>query len=174
MYCIKCGNLTNKEVPEGDNRNREVCIKCGYIHYENPKIVVGVLPILNDNILLCKRDINPGLGKWTVPSGFMELNESLEEGALRESKEEANLDIKILKLYCTYSLPRVGQVYFLYLGKILNDDYAAMDETSEVKLFKYDKIPKDLIAFSSVSFFLERYAEDYNNDKSFLFHSNFE
>ena len=173
MYCIKCGNLTNNEIPEGDNRYRAVCSSCGNIFYENPKIVVGVLPVLHDKILLCKRDIEPGFGKWTVPSGFMELNESLEEGALREAKEEANLDIKLLKLYCTYSLPRVGQVYFVYLGKILNDDYAAMDETSEVKLFRYDEIPKDLIAFSSVIFFLERYAEDFNNNKSFLFHSNF-
>ena len=173
MNCIKCGNLTNMVIPKGDNRYREVCSSCGNIFYENPKIVVGVLPVLHDKILLCKRDIEPGFGKWTVPSGFMELNESLEEGALREAKEEANLDIKLLKLYCTYSLPRVGQVYFVYLGKILNDDYAAMDETSEVKLFRYDEIPKDLIAFSSVIFFLERYAEDFNNNKSFLFHSNF-
>ena len=120
MYCIKCGNLTSKEIPEGDNRNREVCISCRYIHYENPKIVVGVLPILNDNILLCKRDIDPGFGKWTVPSGFMELNESLEDGALREAKEEANLNIKIIKLYCTYSLPRVGQVYILYLSGMVD------------------------------------------------------
>ncbi|MAV70105.1 MAG: ADP-ribose pyrophosphatase [Candidatus Marinimicrobia bacterium] len=175
MYCIKCGSLTNKVCPEGDNRERDVCNSCGYIHYNNPKIIVGVLPVTKnfESILLCKRSIDPGNGKWTIPSGFMELKESLEDGVQREAKEEANLKVKLLKLYSTYSITNIEQVYLIYLGKILNSDYAAMDETSEVKLFDINKLPWDEIAFSSVSFILNKYITDYEDGKTFKFHSNY-
>ena len=175
MYCIKCGSPTNKIIPQGDNKERDVCNICGYIHYINPKIIVGVLPVTKhfESILLCKRSINPGNGKWTIPSGFMEINESLEDGAQREAKEEANLKVKLLKLYSTYSITNIEQVYLIYLSKILNSDYAAMDETSEVKLFKINELPWDEIAFSSVEFILKRYISDYENNKDFKFHSNY-
>lgn len=175
MYCIKCGSPTNKIFPKGDNMERDVCNNCSYIHYINPKIIVGVLPVTKqfESILLCKRSINPGNGKWTIPSGFMEINESLEDGAKREAKEEANLKVKLVKLYSTYSITNIQQVYLIYLSKILNSDYAAMDETSQVKLFKISDLPWDEIAFSSVDFILKRYITDYDNDKDFKFHSNY-
>ena len=95
MYCSQCGNQTSKIIPEGDNMPREICMECGFIHYVNPKIIVGALPVISDSVLLCKRDIEPGFGKWTLPSGFMELGESLEDGAQREAHEEANLKLEI-------------------------------------------------------------------------------
>ena len=173
MFCIKCGSKTNNVRLNGESIFRDVCSSCNYIHYVNPKIIVGVLPFKNNRILLCKRDIHPGFGKWTLPSGFMEMGESLEQGAKREALEEANLEISIKMLYGTYSIPEIGQVLFIYIAKILNEDFKAADETSEVRLFDIDTIPWDKIAFPSVQYFLNKYVEDFKNKNNFHFHSNF-
>ena len=173
MYCIKCGGKTKNEIINGDNIPRNKCEACNYIHYINPKIIVGALPYRNDRVLLCKRDIHPGFGKWTLPSGFMEMGESLEQGAEREAKEEANLKLQLKKLYGTYSIPEIGQVLFIYIGKIMNENFRAADETAEVNLFSISNIPWDLIAFPSVEFFLRNYTKDFLNGKKFSFHSNF-
>ena len=173
MYCIKCGGKTKSEIINGDNIPRNRCEACNYIHYINPKIIVGALPYRNDRVLLCKRDIHPGFGKWTLPSGFMEMGESLEQGAEREAKEEANLKLKLKKLYGTYSIPEIGQVLFVYIGKIMNENFRAADETAEVNLFSISNIPWDQIAFQSVEFFLRNYTKDFLNGKKFSFHSNF-
>ena len=173
MYCVKCGKKTNNLLVNGDSMYRDVCSSCNYIHYINPKIIVGVLPCKGDRVLLCKRDIEPGFGKWTLPSGFMEMGESLEEGAKREALEEANLKIIIKKLYGTYSIPKIGQVLFIYIGKISNNNFRAADETSEVSLTRINNIPWDQIAFPSVEFFLRKYVIDYKNEMSFSFHSNY-
>ena len=135
VFCIKCGSKTTLELISGDTISRNICKVCNYIHYVNPKIIVGALPLKDDKVLLCKRDINPGRGKWTLPSGFMEMGESLEQGAKREAKEEANLKLNLNRLYGTYSIPRIGQVFFIYIANILGDDVKAADETTEVKLF---------------------------------------
>ena len=173
IYCEKCGSITENINVEGDSIRRDVCKSCSFIRYINPKIIVGVLPEKDESILLCKRDIEPSIGKWTIPSGFMEMNESLEDGARRESIEEANCKFDIIRLYGTYSIPVIGQVLFVFLGKIINNDYRAMDETSEVRLFPISKIPWDQIAFPSVKFFLSNYVNDNSNGRKFLFHSNF-
>ena len=173
MYCIKCGRKTNSEIISGDNIPRNRCEACNYIHYINPKIIVGALPFRDDKVLLCKRDINPGFGKWTLPSGFMEMGESLEQGAEREAEEEANLKLKINKLFGTYSIPEIGQVLFIFIAKIMNDNFRAADETAEVNLFSISNIPWDQIAFPSVEFFLRNYTKDFLNGKNFSFHSNF-
>ena len=172
MFCIKCGGKTEFVSIEGDELKRDRCRACGYIHYHNPKIIAGILPIKNFDILLCKRDIEPGFGKWTIPAGFLEMGETLEDGAKREAKEEANLEIKLMKLYGTYSIPRISQIYIIYLGKILNDDYFGNSETSEVRMFKVKDIPWSDIAFSSVKFLLEKYKYDLNNKGQFGFYSN--
>lgn len=173
MYCLKCGNRTSFEIIPGDTIARNICKACNYIHYVNPKIIVGALPYKDDKVLLCKRDIEPGKGRWTLPSGYMEMGESLEQGAEREAREEANLELKINKLYGTYSIPRIGQVLFIYTANIKNEDFRAADETSEVKLFSVSDIPWNHIAFPSVEFFLKNYRRDFLNGKNFLFYSNF-
>jgi ADP-ribose pyrophosphatase YjhB (NUDIX family) len=173
VFCIKCGSKTTLELISGDTISRNICNVCNYIHYVNPKIIVGALPLKDDKVLLCKRDINPGKGKWTLPSGFMEMGESLEQGAEREAKEEANLKLQLKKLYGTYSIPEIGQVLFIYIGKIMNENFRAADETAEVNLFSISNIPWDLIAFPSVEFFLRNYTKDFLNGKKFSFHSNF-
>ena len=173
MYCIKCGGKTKSDIINGDNIPRNRCEACNYIHYINPKIIVGALPYKYDRVLLCKRDIYPGFGKWTLPSGFMEMGESLEQGAKREAKEEANLKLNLNMLYGTYSIPRIGQVLFIYIANIINEDFRAADETIEVKLFGVSEIPWKKIAFPSVEFFLRNYKRDFSNGKNFTFHSNF-
>ena len=173
MYCIKCGGKTKSEIINGDNIPRNKCDACNYIHYINPKIIVGALPYRDDRVLLCKRDIHPGFGKWTLPSGFMEMGESIEQGAKREAKEEANLELNLNMLYGTYSIPRIGQVLFIYVANIVNEDFRAADETIEVKLFGVSEIPWENIAFPSVEFFLRNYKRDFSNGRNFTFHSNF-
>ena len=173
MFCIKCGSKTLLETIPGDTISRNICKVCNYIHYVNPKIIVGALALKDDKVLLCKRDINPGKGKWTLPSGFMEMGESLEQGAKREAKEEANLKLNLNMLYGTYSIPRIGQVLFIYIANIINEDFRAADETIEVKLFGVSEIPWEKIAFPSVEFFLRNYKRDFSNGRNFSFHSNF-
>ncbi len=173
IFCSHCGNMTKKIFVEGDSRKRDICVICNQINYVNPKIIVGVLPVKDDAVLLCKRAIEPSINKWTFPSGFMEMDESLEDGAKREAFEEAKLEYEVIKLYGSYSIPDIGQVLFVYLGRIINEDFRASDETLEVKLFMLNKIPWGAIAFPSVKFFLERYVSDYHNKGGFKFHSNY-
>ena len=110
-YCAECSATTIKKIPKGDNRERVICSRCKIIHYQNPKIVVGCIPEIDNKILLCKRAIEPRYGYWTIPAGFMELDESLEEGAMRETKEEACADVRIGHLFATVDVIRVGQVH---------------------------------------------------------------
>ena len=171
-YCPDCGDQTFLKNIPNDRLPRNVCQGCDQIHYVNPKIIVGSLPVINNSVLLCKRAIHPSKGMWTIPSGFMELGESLEDGARREALEEANLTFEIIKLYGNYSIPEIGQVLFVFLVNILNKDYAPMDETSEVQLFNIDNIPWTKIAFPSVEYFLKNYVQDHKSN-NFRFHSNF-
>lgn len=148
------------KIPAGDNMPRHVCESCDAIHYLNPKIIVGCLPVWEDSVLLCKRAIEPRLGKWTMPSGFMELEEDVKEGAARETAEEANAEVEALRIHTIYSLPQVGQVYLIFLAKLKNLNFSPGEESLEVKLFKAAEIPWDEIAFSSVRFCLNKYFED--------------
>lgn len=159
-----------QRVPQDDTHNRAVCSACNYIDYQNPKIITGVLPVIDDEILLCKRALEPRLGKWTIPSGFMELNETVEEGALREAYEEAGISPEIKQLYCVYNLPHIGQVYFLYLATLSHRNVTPGIETSEAYFAKLSDIPWEEIAFSSVTFALKKYINDYKN-KSYSLHT---
>src|SRR5574339_111393 len=106
-YCKACGSPTEYRVPADDNRERAVCTACGTIHYENPLNVVGTVPVWGDKVLLCKRNIEPRWGKWTLPAGFMELGETTEEGAIRETREEAGAQFEMEDLFTVMSVPRV-------------------------------------------------------------------
>ena len=147
-------------IPEGDNRPRHVCSNCKTIHYQNPKIVTGTLPVWNDQILLCKRAIEPRYGFWTLPAGFMENGEALEQAANRESTEEANANLENIQLYTMISLPHINQIYIMYLAKLKDLDYSPGEESLEVALFKEEDIPWDSLAFRTIDFTLKRYFED--------------
>lgn len=150
-HCRNCGQSVVYRVPDdGDTRERAVCPACGTIHYENPLNVVGTVPYLSDKVLLCKRNIEPRWGKWTLPAGFMELGETTLDGAARETDEEAGADVQMEGLLTVISVPRVGQVHLYYLARLLGERFDFGHETIEVKLFAEDEIPWDEIAFRTV------------------------
>jgi ADP-ribose pyrophosphatase YjhB (NUDIX family) len=158
-FCSQCGDRVHFSVPPDDNRPRYICDGCETIHYENPRVIVGCLPFTENKVLLCKRSIKPRLGMWTLPAGFMENQESLEDGALRETLEEVNANVEILRLHSSYTVVHVNQVYLIFLAKLENLDFYPGLETLETQLFPIDKIPWEELAFSAVKFALERYVE---------------
>ena len=147
-------------VPEAQRGKACVCPACGTIHYENPLNVVGTIPVLGDKVLLCKRNIEPRWGKWTLPAGFMELGETTAEGAARETDEEAGAQYELGGLFALMNVVRVGQVHLFYRAKLLSDIFAPGHETIEAKLFTEEEIPWDEIAFRTVREALERFFED--------------
>ncbi len=159
-FCSLCGGSVEWKIPLGDNRERYVCQACEYIHYENPKVIVGCLPYWNDQVLLCKRAIPPREGWWTIPAGFLENGETVEEGALRETQEEANADVEIIRLFSFASIPRINQVYMIFLAHLKNINFSAGPESLEVKLFRPSEVVWETLAFPSVTLSLERYFAD--------------
>jgi ADP-ribose pyrophosphatase YjhB (NUDIX family) len=160
-HCRNCGTAVVYRVPDdGDTRERAVCPACDTIHYQNPLVVVGTVPHWGDKVLLCKRNIEPRWGKWTLPAGFMELAETTEQGAARETDEEAGAKFEMEGLITVLSVPRVGQVHLFYRAKLLSDVFDPGHETIEARLFSEDEIPWEEIAFKTVKETLERYFED--------------
>jgi len=158
-YCSDCGAPVEQQIPAGDNRPRWVCTACHAIHYQNPKVVVGCIAARADRVLLCKRSIEPRYGCWTVPAGFMELGESLSEGAARETLEEACAQIDIGPMFASVDLPHIGQVHIFFTGRLCGD-YSAGEESLEAALFTEREIPWDELAFASGRFALECYFRD--------------
>ena len=160
-HCRHCGTAVIYRVPDdGDTKERAVCPACATIHYENPLLVVGTVPVLGDRVLLCKRNIEPRWGKWTLPAGFMELGESTAQGAARETDEESGAAFEMGELFSVMSVVRVGQVHMFYHAKLLHDRFAPGHETIEAKLFTEDEIPWDEIAFRTVAETLRHYFAD--------------
>lgn len=164
-YCSHCGAPVTQKIPPGDNLLRHVCNQCAQIHYHNPKIVAGCIPEWENQILLCRRAIEPRLGLWTFPAGFMELGESTEQAAIRETKEEARADVEITGLHAVLSLPHIGQVYLVFRGRMLAPVCEAGEESLEVRLFPLPAIPWAQIAFPVVQEALRRYVEDAANGR---------
>jgi len=159
-FCSNCGSskITLK-IPEGDTYQRYVCDECGRIFYQNPRLIVGCLPIYENKILLCRRAIQPQKGLWNLPAGFLENGEKAEEGAARETYEESLAQVEIVKLHVVYSLPKVNQVYLHFLAKVKNDTFGPTNESTEVRLFKIEEIPWNEIAFHSSTYAIEKYME---------------
>ena len=159
-YCTQCGGPVIRKIPAGDNLPRHICGQCQLVHYHNPKIVAGCIPEWEDQILLCRRAIEPKAGLWTFPAGFMEIGESTEQAAIRETKEEAQADIEITALHAVLSLPHIGQVYLVFRGRMLTPAYEAGIESLETRMFPLSAIPWDQIAFPVVHEALCRYVDD--------------
>lgn len=149
----------HRTVPEGDDHERLVCKDCGYVAYENPKIIAGAVVSYGDQIMLCKRAIFPQKGKWTVPAGFLEMGEAPHEGAIREAVEEACADIEIVDLLGVYSVRRISQVHMMYRATLKSEDFKPGYESLEVALFDWDDIPWEELAFPSVHWVLNHYRE---------------
>ena len=160
-FCSECGSdRLAWRVPDGDTAPRDVCEACGTIHYRNPKIVVGCLATDGDEVLLCRRAIEPRLGLWTLPAGFMENGETLAAGAIRETLEEANARVDVGELYTVISLPTISQVYMMFRSRLRDRDFGPGPESLEVRLFREDEIPWEEIAFRTVRETLEHFFAD--------------
>jgi ADP-ribose pyrophosphatase YjhB (NUDIX family) len=159
-YCTQCGSPVEEKIPFGETLVRSVCPSCQMIHYENPKIVAGCIPEWEDQVLLCRRAIEPRIGLWTFPAGFMELGESTEEAAIRETLEEANADISIHRLFGIFSLPHVDQVYVVYRAHLKNLHFKPGPESLDVQLIRTSDIPWDQLAFPVIHETLARYVKD--------------
>jgi ADP-ribose pyrophosphatase YjhB (NUDIX family) len=171
QHCKSCGSTVTYRLPDdGDTRERAVCNVCHTIHYENPLNVVGTVPIWGDKVLLCKRNIEPRLGKWTLPAGFMELNETVAEGAARETTEEAGAQFEMQELFTLMNVTRVGQVHFFYRAQLTSDTFDPGHETQEARLFAEHEIPWDDIAFRTVKETLQHYFADAKKGKFELHH----
>ncbi len=168
-YCSNCGQKISFGLTPDDKVPRYHCEKCKTIHYQNPTIVVGCLPIWRDKILMCKRAIEPKKGLWTLPAGYMEIGEKIEDGAIRETKEEANAEVSLNRLFSVYSLPTLGQVYCIFLADLLNLNFSPGEESLDVKLFDQSNFPWDEIAFFSIQFTLEKYFANESNDNCQIF-----
>ena len=144
-----------KTVPDGDTHERSVCEHCGFVNYQNPKIVVGSVVRHEGKVLLCRRAIEPRRGFWTIPAGYMELHETPEDGARREAFEEANAELKLKELLAVYSVIHLSQVQILYRAELVSPSFSAGEESLEVALFDWDDIPWDDIAFPTVHWALE-------------------
>jgi len=159
-YCTHCAASVVHRVPLGDNRPRHVCESCGLIHYSNPKIIAGALPVWDEQVLLCRRAIEPRHGLWTLPAGFMENGETTQNAARRETEEEACARVDVGDLYCYLNVPHISQVYVIFLARLLDLDFAAGEESLEVELFHEKDIPWDAIAFPAIDIALRHYFED--------------
>lgn len=160
-FCSQCGSSVKRIVPSGEHLERYVCSKCGHIHYQNPTNIVGCIPVWKDKVLLCLRAIEPMKNYWTLPAGHQELGESTRDGAARETIEEAGIEFKIARNpYAYIDLGKFGHSHVYYLARMTSEQCAPGEETIEAKLFPFDEIPWDRIAFHSVHKVLRLYFED--------------
>ena len=159
-FCSHCSAPVTLELPHGDDRPRFVCTACHTIHYENPKMVVGCIASWQNRILLCRRSIEPRAGMWTVPAGYLENGETMEEGAKREAFEEARAELEIMAPYTLLDLTHVNQVYLIYHARLIHDRVRPGEESTEVGLFREADVPWDQMAFSSIHRSLRLYFKD--------------
>jgi len=156
-HCRRCGTTVHYRIPADDNRERAVCPSCAEVHYENPLNVVGTVPVWGEQVLLCRRNIEPRFGMWTLPAGFMELGETVATGALRETVEEAGARIELQGLFTILNVVRVGQVHLFFRARMLDTTLDPGPETIEARLFHEHEIPWDEIAFRTVRVTLRHY-----------------
>ena len=160
-FCSACGSeRLELRVPDGDTLPRNVCANCGMIHYQNPKVVVGCLPEWERRVLLCRRAIEPRLGLWTLPAGFLENGETVTAGAMRETLEEAQARVEVDDLYTLISLPQINQVYMMFRARLLDLDFGPGPESLEVALFDEADIPWETLAFRTITRTLRNYFLD--------------
>jgi ADP-ribose pyrophosphatase YjhB (NUDIX family) len=159
-YCSQCGASVSLVVPAGDNMSRFVCDDCGTIHYQNPKVVVGCIPEWQGRILLCRRAIEPRYGFWTLPAGFMENGETVQQGAARETLEEASARVEISGLYTLFNLPHINQIHMLFRSRLLDLEFAPGAESLDVALVDEAQVPWDALAFPVIEESLRLYFQD--------------
>ena len=164
-FCSKCGATLSYRIPPGDNRLRYICDECQTVHYTNPKVVVGCIPVWEEAVLLCRRAIEPGLGKWTLPAGYLENGETAEQGAVRETLEEAGAAVEIVQPYALFNLTYIDHIYFMFYARMLTPDFTPGEESLSVKLFNEAEIPWEGLAFAAIKETLKRFFGDRSKNK---------
>ncbi|MFM1897019.1 MAG: hypothetical protein RLZZ385_2093 [Pseudomonadota bacterium] len=162
-FCHHCGGPVAQRIPAGDDKLRHCCTVCDAVFYQNPKNIVGTVPVFRNQVLLCRRAIEPRHGKWTLPAGFLENGETLLDGAVRETLEEAGARVIVdqQNLYTLFNLPYINQVYLFFRAQLRDLDFAPGTESLEVRLFSKPEIPWSEIAFPVVRSTLEHYFSDF-------------
>lgn len=166
-YCSHCAHPVVLEIPPSDSQPRFLCTSCAKIHYENPKMVVGCIPLWQDRILLCQRNIEPARGLWTLPAGYLECGETAAEGAARETLEESGGIVLDLQPYRLFEITHISQIYLMFLAQLQNSEVRVTDESMDVRFFREQHIPWDSIAFPVIeqtlrSFFKDRVQQDFS------------
>ena len=164
-FCSQCGSTMIQQTPEDDDHVRAVCSSCGHVHYENPKMVVGTIPVFEGRILMCKRNIEPRKGYWTLPAGYLENGESVQQGAARETLEESQANVNILAPYRLFNILFVDQIYMMFIAELLTLDFGPTPESTDVRLFSESEIPWDNIAFEVIRQTLEDFFQDRKNSR---------
>jgi ADP-ribose pyrophosphatase YjhB (NUDIX family) len=159
-YCSHCSHPVELKIPVGDSRQRYVCCHCNRIYYDNPKVIAGCIPQWKNQILLCQRAINPRQGYWTLPAGFMELNEDVKQAAIRETFEEAQTKVNNVTLYLVMDVPHISQVHILFRAELDLPEFSAGEESEQVKLFKEEDIPWNQLAFPTIDTALKHFYRD--------------
>ena len=167
-YCPACAAPLDEKIPAGDDRPRKVCPSCGAIHYRNPLPVVGCLVERDDEVMMCRRAIEPGHGLWTLPAGFLELGESAQAGARRETREEACAEVEIVAPFVQFDLPHIGQTYSIFRARMRTPDFAAGQESLDVAFVGLEAIPWSELAFPVIHFALRFFVEDRNEGRTSL------
>jgi ADP-ribose pyrophosphatase YjhB (NUDIX family) len=168
-FCTTCGHKLVKKIPPGDTLARFVCESCQQVHYQNPRVITGCIAHWQGKILLCRRAIAPRVGSWTLPAGYMENGETMEQGALREAREETGANIRLDTLYSVFDIEAINQVYIIYRGLLLDEKLTVGVECSEVSLFSPDDIPWDNLFYPAIRDLLERYVADLDLGKFSLY-----
>jgi ADP-ribose pyrophosphatase YjhB (NUDIX family) len=168
-FCSICGQATEKKIPPADNRVRDICTACGEIAYQNPKNVVGTIPVWENKILLCRRAIEPRKNYWTLPAGFLELHETSAEGAARETLEETGARVETKGLFSVINVPHIGQIHWFYIAQMHSAAYSpTTSESTEVALFEESQIPWDELAFATTKTTLRYFYADLAAGKNLL------
>ncbi len=165
-FCNICAGTIIIQKPKDDHLDRFVCVNCNIIHYQNPKVIVGCIPIFEDKIMLCRRGIEPMKAMWNLPAGFMENNETLQEGAIREVMEETGVNVAISHLVTVFTVKHFNQIHFHFLAEMQDANWNLTPESTEIKLFSIDEIPWDDIAFKSNTFTLKNYINSLKLDSN--------
>jgi len=159
-FCSHCGGPVSRQIPTGDNRPRFVCRHCHTIHYQNPRMVVGTVPEWDGRILLCRRAIAPRVGLWTLPAGYLENGETMMDGARRETREEANVELQALTPFAMFDLPFINQIYLMFRGPLASTEWRPGQESLDVRLFAEEDLPWEELAFVVIRETLECYFRD--------------
>lgn len=160
-FCSRCGSQAMVwRIPEGDTRPRHICDQCNEIFYQNPNIVAGCVPVWGDQVLLCKRAIEPRFGWWTLPAGFMENGETTPEAAARETWEEACCRVEVGQLYAMFNLPQINQVYMMFLARLTEPEFAPGSESLECRLYREEEVPWPELAFPTITHTLKFFFDD--------------